>query len=172
MTSLSSHQTRLGDPFEPCAATATYFLYAQHNIIRCLHHDTLAIERKFERHTADVLLIYADNISERGAGRLVVSYDAEQTAIIWDLLTGDEVARFASYEVIRVAAWLKDGTIAFGAYLIKTVEYYVLIVFQETAMATSFCSTLRALNMFLLAQYSIPSPHWHLPLTARLMPLG
>jgi len=55
-----------------------------------------------------------DNLSERGNGRLVVSYDASQTTIVWDLLTGDEVARFASYEEIRIAAWMKNGNIAFG----------------------------------------------------------
>ena len=80
----------------------------------CLHHDTLAIERRFEKHREDVLLISADNVSERGAGRLVVSYDAGQTAIVWDIFTGDEIARFASYEQLRVAVWMRDGNIAFG----------------------------------------------------------
>lgn len=55
-----------------------------------------------------------DTTSERGAGRLVVSYDAGSTAIVWDLLTGDEVARFASYEQIRVATWMRNGNVAFG----------------------------------------------------------
>src|SRR5258708_6478798 len=82
--------------FEPCAATASFFLYAQRNVILCLHHDTLAIERRFTRHREDVSWISVDNVSERGAGRLVVSYDAGSTAIVWDLFTGDEVARFAS----------------------------------------------------------------------------
>ena len=58
--------------------------------------------------------ISVDNVSERGNGRLVVSYDASLTTIVWDLLTGDEVARFASYEEIRVAAWMRNGNIAFG----------------------------------------------------------
>lgn len=55
-----------------------------------------------------------DNVSEQGAGRLVVSYDAGQTAIVWDLFTGDEIARFASYEQILVAAWMRNGNVAFG----------------------------------------------------------
>lgn len=55
-----------------------------------------------------------DNVSERGVGRLVVSYDAGSTAIVWDLFTGDEVARFASYEQIRIATWMKTGNVAFG----------------------------------------------------------
>ncbi|KAF2761697.1 hypothetical protein EJ05DRAFT_482545 [Pseudovirgaria hyperparasitica] len=100
--------------FEPSAATASFFLYAQRNVILCLHHDTLAIERRFTGHREDVVWIYVDNISERGAGRLVVSYDTGNTAIVWDLLTGDEVARFASYEHIRVAAWMRNGNVAFG----------------------------------------------------------
>ena len=100
--------------FEPCAATASIFLYTQDNSIICLHHDTLAIERRFERHRDRVLHLAVDNVSSQGAGRLVVSYDASQIAIVWDLFTGDEVARFASYEPIRVAAWMKNGNIAFG----------------------------------------------------------
>ncbi|KAM0325394.1 hypothetical protein ACHAQA_007380 [Verticillium albo-atrum] len=48
-----------------------------------------------------------------GAGRLVVSYDAGQTAIVWDLMTGDEVARFASYEHLTTAAWMRNGNVAF-----------------------------------------------------------
>lgn len=100
--------------FEPCAATASFLLYAQRNVILCLHHDTLAIERRFDRHREDVSWISVDNVSERGAGRLVVSYDTGNTAIVWDLFTGDEVARFASYEQIRVAAWMRNGNVAFG----------------------------------------------------------
>lgn len=101
--------------FEPCAATASFLLYAQRNVILCLHHDTLAVERRFTRHREDVSWISADTVSERGAGRLVVSYDAGSTAIVWDLLTGDEVARFASYDQIRVATWMRNGNVAFGA---------------------------------------------------------
>ncbi|THY17808.1 hypothetical protein D6D01_07414 [Aureobasidium pullulans] len=100
--------------FQACAATASFFLYAQRNIILCLHHDTLAIERRFDRHQEDVLWIHADTVSERGAGRLAVSYDTGHTAIVWDISTGDEIARFAAYEHIRVAAWMKNGNIAFG----------------------------------------------------------
>lgn len=102
--------------FDPCAATASFLLYAQRNVILCLHHDTLAIERRFDRHREDVSWIAVDNVSERGAGRLVASYDAGSTSIIWDLLTGDEVARFASYEQIRVAAWMRNGNVAFGGF--------------------------------------------------------
>lgn len=100
--------------FEPCAATGAFLLYAQGNEILCLHHDTLAVERRFSRHREDVSWISVDTTSERGAGRLVVSYDAGSTAIVWDLLTGDEVARFASYEQIRVATWMRNGNVAFG----------------------------------------------------------
>ena len=102
------------DQFEPCGSTASYFLHAQRNVVFVLHHDTLAIERKFEGHREDVLLIAVDNISDHGAGRLVVSYDAGLRAIVWNLLTGEEVARFDSYEPIKVAAWMRNGYIAFG----------------------------------------------------------
>lgn len=100
--------------FQACTSTASFFLYAQANVILCLHHDTLTIERRFERHRDSVLWISADNVSEKGSGRLVVSYDASQTTIVWDVLTGDEVARFASFEEIKVAAWMRSGNIAFG----------------------------------------------------------
>ncbi len=100
--------------FEPCAATASHFLFTQDSSIVCLHHDTLAIDRRFESHRKEILFLSVDNVSEQGAGRLVVSYDAGQTAIVWDLFTGDEVARFASYEPIRVVAWMKNGNVAFG----------------------------------------------------------
>ncbi|KAL8931122.1 MAG: hypothetical protein Q9208_000226 [Pyrenodesmia sp. 3 TL-2023] len=99
---------------EPCAATASIFLYAQGSSVICLDHDTLAVNRRFELHKERILLLSVDNVSERGAGRLVVSFDAGQTAIVWDLFSGDEIARFASYEPIRVAAWMKNGNIAFG----------------------------------------------------------
>ena len=107
-------ETTQGSDFEPCAATASFFIHAQRNVIFLLHHDTLAIERRFEKHREDVLLISADNVSENGSGRLVVSYDASQTAIVWDIFNGEETARFASYEHIRVASWMRDGSIAFG----------------------------------------------------------
>ncbi|KAF2747405.1 hypothetical protein M011DRAFT_402666 [Sporormia fimetaria CBS 119925] len=100
--------------FEPCAATASFLLIAQSNVILSLHHDTLAIERRFTRHRENVSWISVDNVSRTGSGRLVASYDCGSTAIIWDLLTGDEVARFASYEQIRVAAWMSNGNVAFG----------------------------------------------------------
>lgn len=61
-----------------------------------------------------MVLLSVDNVSERGSGRLVVSYDAGQTAIVWDLFSGDEIARFASYETLKVAAWMRDGSVAFG----------------------------------------------------------
>lgn len=99
--------------FEPCAATASHFLFTQDSSIICLHYDTLDIERRFESHKERVLFLSVDNVSDR-PGQYVVSYDASQTAIIWDLFSGQERARFASYEPIRVGAWMKNGHIAFG----------------------------------------------------------
>lgn len=100
--------------FEPCAATGSFFLYAQRNIILVLHHDTLAIERRFDLHREDVKWITVDNVSERGAGRLAASYDAGHSTIVWDILTGREVARFAAYEEIITAQFMRNGNIAFG----------------------------------------------------------
>ena len=100
--------------FEPCASTASMFLYAQGSVILCLHHDTLAVDRRFTSHRDTIDFISIDNVSERGAGRLVVSYDASQTAIVWDIFTGTEVARFASFEHLRVASWMRNGNVVFG----------------------------------------------------------
>ncbi|KAI9807036.1 MAG: hypothetical protein M1825_005753 [Sarcosagium campestre] len=121
--SASSHRghvadVELGKVFDPCAATGSMFLYAQGTSIVCLHHDTLALDRRFQRHTEDIVFIAVDTASERGAGRLVVSYDVGQTAIVWDIFTGDEIARFASYEHIRVASWMRNGNIAFGGSIL------------------------------------------------------
>lgn len=101
-------------PFEPCAATASFLLYSQRNRILVLSHDTLAIEKRFDLHREDVLWIAVDNTSERGSGRLAVSYDAGNTAIVWDILTGAEIARFSAYEHIKVASFMRNGNIAFG----------------------------------------------------------
>ncbi|KAJ5165869.1 hypothetical protein N7492_006165 [Penicillium capsulatum] len=111
----SQSQSQAPEPrFEPCASTASLFLYSQGPVILCLHHDTLAIERRFSSHLEDIEFISVDNVSERGAGRLVVSYDVGQTAIVWDIFTGTEIARFASFEHLRVATWMRNGNVAFG----------------------------------------------------------
>jgi hypothetical protein len=90
------------------------FLYAQGNSVVCCHHDSLTIERRFSRHSDEVQLLAVDTQSDSGAGRLVVSYDAGQTAIVWDALTGDEVARFVSFAHLTTAAWQRNGNVAFG----------------------------------------------------------
>lgn len=77
----------------------------------------MTIERRFSRHSDEIQLLAVDTQSEKGAGRLVVSYDTGQTAIVWDLMTGDEVARFASYEHLTTAAWMRNGNVAFGERL-------------------------------------------------------
>ena len=120
---LSKGKGRAADGyFAPCAATASLLLFAQGTNILCLHHDTLAIERIFTQHSDDVKFISVDNVSERGAGRLVVSYDVNQTAIVWDLFTGGEHARFAAFEPIQVAAWMRNGNVAFGMKILAPIE--------------------------------------------------
>lgn len=101
-------------PFYPCTATAAFFLFAHKNLVYCLHHDTFALERTLTKHKANIAILNADNISENTDGRLAVSYDKVSTAIVWDLFTGAEVSRFASYEFARVISWLRDGRLAFG----------------------------------------------------------
>ena len=88
--------------------------WTEGNSVVVAHHDSLTIERRFSRHSAEVQLLAVDTQSDIGAGRLVVSYDTDMTAIVWDLMTGDEVARFASYENLTCAAWMRNGNVAFG----------------------------------------------------------
>ena len=115
VSSMSKRKTNNSNPsLEPCASTGSLFLYAQGSVIVCLRHESLAVERRFTKHTDAIHLIAVDNVSETGAGRLVVTYDARQTAIVWDLFTGDQISRFASYEPLKVAAWMRNGNIAFG----------------------------------------------------------
>lgn len=156
---------------DPVSATASFLLVAQGNEILCLHHDTLAIERKFTRHREDVSWIHADTVSERGGGRLVVSYDAGSTAIVWDLFTGDEVARFASYEQIRVAAWMRNGNVAFGECRVAAVTCDADSE-KETPRATSSCSSLPHPNTSPQEPSSTPLPHWRRLRTAGLLRLG
>ena len=102
--------------FDPCAATGSMFLYAQGNSVVCCHHDTLTIERRFSNHSEEVQLLAVDNQSDVGSGRFVVSYDAGQTAIVWDLMTGSEVTRFASYDALTAVAFMRNGNIAFSEF--------------------------------------------------------
>ena len=59
-------------------------------------------------------MISVDNVSETGAGRLVLSYDAGDTAYVWDIFTGNEITKFHAYDPIRAAAWMKNGNVVFG----------------------------------------------------------
>ncbi|KAL4780324.1 hypothetical protein BJX76DRAFT_360933 [Aspergillus varians] len=122
--------------FEACASTASLFLYAQGPTVLCLHHDTLALERRFEKHKEDILFISVDNVSERGAGRLVVSYDASKTAVIWDLFTGSVIARFASFEQLKTASWMRNGNVAFGN------EKGDVILFEPSTSDNVSCRTI------------------------------
>ncbi|KAL4914881.1 hypothetical protein BDW62DRAFT_189729 [Aspergillus aurantiobrunneus] len=122
--------------FDACASTASLFLYAQGSAILCLHHDTLALERRFESHKDDVIFISVDNVSERGAGRLVVSYDASKTAVIWDLFTGSVIARFASFEQLKAASWMRNGNVAFGN------EKGDVILFEPSTSDNVSCRTI------------------------------
>ncbi|KAG0635022.1 WD40-repeat-containing domain protein [Tuber brumale] len=104
---------KTGSGLQPCAATPTFVLFAQGTSILCLLYDSLALERRFEGHAEDITLIVADNTSEDGVGR-IVSVDASKQAIVWDSHTGDELARYNAFEEIKVAAWMKNGNLAFG----------------------------------------------------------
>lgn len=143
-------------PFEACAATASHFLFAQGSTVIVLQHDTLALERRFQSHTDDLRLISVDNVSERGAGRLVVTYDVGKSAIIWDLFTGEQISRFASYEPLLVAAWMRNGNIAFGMKLGREPRAEANWT-QETRKVMLFSSSPPPANTSPLERFSIPS---------------
>lgn len=137
-------------PFEPCAATASFLLYAQRNRVLVVHQDTLAIERRFDLHREDVVWIAVDNVSERGQGRLAVSYDAGNTAIVWDILTGGEIARFSAYESIRAASFIRNGNIAFGELMCEVCvdrDASLMNTAQVMTMAISSCLSRQPRNM-------------------------
>ena len=136
--------------FEPAAATASFFLYAQGQSVIVANHDTLGIERRFARHSEEVQLLAVDTQSDIGAGRLVVSYDAGQTAIVWDLMTGDEIARFASYENLTTAAWMRNGNVAFGTLLVRCSGLQSMAdrCDQETHKEISFSLSQQPRNTF------------------------
>lgn len=159
--------------FDPCAATASVFLFAQGSSIICLHHDTLAVARRFELHNERILFLSVDNVSERGAGRLAVSYDSGQTAIVWDVNSGNEIARFASYEPIKVAAWMKNGNVAFGRTMqIPGVESQLANIVKATRREMSYYSSLRRRSISLRARYLIQLRLSRLLGTVRHLRLG
>lgn len=128
---LSFENVQASDPnvLIPCAATASIFLYAQGTSIVCCHHDTLAIEKTFSKHANEVILLAVDNHSKEGSGRLVVSCDTGQVAIVWDLLTGDEIAQFVSYEPLTAAVWMQNGNVAFGMYNSIGESLHVILIY-------------------------------------------
>ncbi|EPS35258.1 hypothetical protein H072_11571 [Dactylellina haptotyla CBS 200.50] len=97
----------------PCASTASLFMFAQGSSIVCVKHDSLQLERRFEAHAADITVIAADTNTENGDGQ-VISLDASKEAVVWDSGSGEEISRFTAYEEIRVATFLRNGTIALG----------------------------------------------------------
>ncbi|KAI1007139.1 hypothetical protein K3495_g1085 [Podosphaera aphanis] len=90
------------------------FLFAQGSSVICVHYDTLTVARRFSNHTQEIKILAVDNLSERGAGRTVVSYDLSHNVIIWDCLTGDELVKINSHDSLTVAAWMRNGNVAFG----------------------------------------------------------
>lgn len=103
------------DRFGPCAASAAHFLYAQQSTVVVLDHDSLALQRKFIAHNDLLEIIAVDNVSERGTGRLVFTYDRSKRAMIWDLYNGKSVSTFSSNDGLTVASWMRNGNVAFGS---------------------------------------------------------
>ena len=108
-TNLNASNTKL----QPCGASSQLVLQAQGSSILCFQHDSLVLERRFEGHSEDVVVLSVDNQSDSKLPR-VVSIDASRTAIVWDLDNGEEISRYSSYEEIRAVSWMKNGNLTFG----------------------------------------------------------
>jgi hypothetical protein len=113
--SVSSTHSNVSLPtnLHPCSASSQLVLYAQGSSVLCLQHDSLTLERRFERHAEDVTVISVDNVSDTTPTR-VVSVDKSKTAIVWDIESGEEISRHSAYEDILVASWMKNGNLALG----------------------------------------------------------
>ncbi|KAG7101892.1 hypothetical protein HYQ44_018470 [Verticillium longisporum] len=103
-------------------ASFWHMIYRRHiNVIVKRQGMTLAGRDRILRirkGVANVLLVFYF-ITNRPAGLLIdcglIEVSREyQAPIVWDLMTGDEVARFASYEHLTTAAWMRNGNVAFG----------------------------------------------------------
>lgn len=70
-------------------------------------------------------MIAVDNTSDNEGeeGSRVVSVDASKLAIVWDTRTGHEIARYASFEHITSAAWMKNGNLAFGTFITHPMKH-------------------------------------------------
>jgi hypothetical protein len=110
-----------GQTLAPCSANARFFFFAQGSTVLCLHYDSLGVERKFQRHAEDVIIIVADTVSDEGmaVGR-VVSIDASKEAVVWDSETGEEISRYTSYEDLQTAAWMRNGNLALGKNVLNS----------------------------------------------------
>jgi WD40 repeat protein len=100
----------------PCAATASMFVFAQDREVLCYTHNPLAFARSFSQHTDAIEFLVVNDCGVSGSGRLVLSYDAGRLAIVWDLRTGDIIAKFSSYDEITSVAWMRDDNVVFGTY--------------------------------------------------------
>lgn len=64
-----------------------------------------------------------------------MSYDVEQNTIIWDLFSGAEIARFTSFDQLCVAAWMRNGNLAFG-----NIKGEVILFEPSTSDHISICT--------------------------------
>lgn len=97
---------------QPCAASARNFLYSLESSVLCLRHDSLDMERRFERHTEKITHLAVDSINPEQPR--VVSVDDARNAIVWDLDSGDEIATYRPEDEVTVVAWMKNGNLVFG----------------------------------------------------------
>jgi hypothetical protein len=158
--------------FIPCAATSALFLFARENVIYCIRHSTLTLARKLKKHEADVIFVTPNNISVTDSGGTAISYDREHNAIIWDLYSGEELARLASFASIRVASWMPDDRVLLGACSPQPSAMQLLMLEKVTCPVTSYFSKTLQANMYVSALSMSLSMLWQLLTMAVRWQLG
>ena len=99
---------------QPCAATATQVLFAVDKQIFCLDHESLGLVRTFVGHQDAILILSVNNDGTHAKDRcLALSYDRARELIIWEVSSGDMLAK-CFVEITTVAAWLGGGCVALG----------------------------------------------------------
>ena len=170
VTSITNGTNIMSGP-KPCSASENLVLHAHGSSVHCLRHESLVLERRFERHNHDVTIISVDNSASYTSGSRVVTVDTSRTAIIWDMATGEEISRHCALEDILVATWMKNGNLVFGVFgsTNSSVESLFLTCVQVISWEMSSSSIPRGQNESRREPSTIRYARLRLQLTARLL---
>lgn len=161
---------------QPCAATASFFAYAQGNSIICCRHDSLEIQKTLQGHSANICLLVADAHNQYFLGDIIFSYDESKVAIFWDLFTGNQLVRLVIFENLTAAAWSNQRQMLFGKVALmarppNTWMTYTTVT-KGLPRASSHSSTFPIRSMSRSIQLKVQSQHYPLHLAAASLQLG